>query len=329
MKYFFIIRNALINFIIFLFSIYIHSNSNYIKNDTLILQNEFLQVKIKKKGAEIISVFNKKKTFEHIWQADKKSWNQNAPILFPIVGKLKDGLYKIDNKIYNMKNHGFANYSNFKLISKSKNEVVLELTSTKQTLKEYPYKFKLVVKYTLLGNKVSIENTVKNIDSQEIYFSIGAHPGFNIPLNSNEKYNDYYLEFNQNETVSRLPLTKKKGLLSNNSIENYLDNSNKLKLNHKMFKDRAVILQGLKSSTVEIKSNNSDMSVKVGIENFPFLGIWTTSKSNEPYICIEPWFGISDNIDSNGDFKKKKGIQSLAIAKVFKMKYFIQIENKK
>lgn len=329
MKNFFLFRNAFTNFIIFLFSIYIYSNTNNIKNDTLLLQNDFLQVKIKKEGAEIISIFNKEKSFEHIWQADKKSWNQNAPILFPIVGKLKKGHYKIDGKKYKMKNHGFASYSNFEVVSKSKKEVILELTSNKKTLEEYPYKFKLIVKYTLKGNKVSVENKVLNTDSKRIFFSIGAHPGFNIPYNNNEKYSDYYLEFNKNENASRLPLTKEKGLLSNNSIPNYLNNSNKLNLNHKIFKDRAVILEGLKSTTVSIKSNHSETFVKFGIKNFPFLGVWTTSKLDEPYVCIEPWYGISDNINTNGDFKKKKGIQTLEKGKKFKMNYYIEIVNKK
>ena len=328
MKYHFLKYFYLKFIFLMLLTVNIYGGTKFIENNTILLQNEFLQVKIKKKGAEIISIFNKEKSFEHIWQASKKSWNQNAPILFPIVGKLKDGHYMIDDKEYKMKNHGFANYSNFEVISKSKNEVILELNSNEKTLKEYPYKFNLQVKYTLKGNKVSIENKVQNIDSKKIYFSIGAHPGFNIPFNNKEKYNDYYLEFNENETVSRLPLTKKKGLLSNTPIKKYLDNTNKLHLNHKMFKDRAVILEGLKSSTVEIKSNNSKMSVKLGIDNFPFLGIWTTSKFDEPFVCIEPWYGISDTENTSGLFKNKKGIQTLAIAKSFLMKYNITIENK-
>ena len=203
------------------------------------------------------------------------------------------------------------------------------IKSNEFTLKKYPYKFKLLVKYSLKKNKIKIEKRVENIDDKKIYFSIGAHPGFNIPLNSNEKYADYYLEFCQKETVSRLPLTKEKGLLSNTPINKYLDNSNKLQLNHKMFKDRAIILEGLKSSSVKIKSKNSNYSIKIGIKNIPFLGIWSTSKSNENFVCIEPWYGLSDNENSTGNFKNKKGIQSLEVAKKFTMKYYIEIENNK
>lgn len=329
MNSFLLKSNYLIFKIILLFSVSLYSNSKHINKDTILLENDYLKVKIKKKGAEIISLYNKEKSFEHIWQADKKSWNQNAPILFPIVGKLKNGKYFIDNKEYKMKNHGFASFSTFEIISKSKSKVVLSLESNASTLKKYPYKFKLIVKYTLKENKVLIENKVVNIDNKKIYFSIGAHPGFNIPINKKEKYTDYYLEFSQKETVARMPLTKKKGLLSNNYIQKYLDNTHRLQLNHKIFKDRAIILKSLKSSTVEIKSDFTDTSVKIGIENFPFLGIWTTSKSNENFVCIEPWYGVSDSENTQGNFQLKKGIQTLQTSKDFIMKYFIEIKNKK
>ncbi len=321
-------KPVFLSLFIFLFlKVNIYGKTNFIKNDTIVLQNNFLIVKIKKKGAEIISVFNKKKSFEHIWQADKNSWNQSAPILFPIVGKLKNGKYILDNKEYKMKNHGFASFSDFQVVSKCNKKAVFKLTSNSNTLKKYPFKFKLLVKYTLKGGKILIENTVENTDNKKMYFSIGAHPGFNIPFNKGEKYTDYYLEFNKTETIDRLPLTKKKGLLSTKVVKNYLANTNKLHLNHQMFKDRAVILKELKSSIVKIKSKNSNMSVRIQIKNFPYLGIWTTSKSNMPFICIEPWYGISDAINTNGNFKNKKGIQMLDTAKKFKMKYFIEIRN--
>lgn len=320
--------NYLLFFILLLFTRNIYSSEREINTDFIVLQNDFLVVKIKQKGAEIMSLFNKQKSFEHIWQADKNSWNQSAPILFPIVGKLKNGKYSIDEKDYKMKNHGFASFSNFEVVSKSNTKAVFKLKSNSITLKKYPFRFNLFVKYTLKGNKILIENRVENIDDKVMYFSVGAHPGFNIPFNNVEKYHDYYLKFNKTETVNRLLLTKKRGLLSDKYIKNYLANTNKLQLNHQMFKDRVVILEGLKSSIVEIKSDNSDMSVKIRIKNVPYLGIWTTSKSNMPFICIEPWYGISDSVNTNGNFKSKKGIQSLKKNKRFKMKYFIEIKNK-
>jgi galactose mutarotase-like enzyme len=204
---------------------------------------------------------------------------------------------------------------------------VLELIENEDTLKMYPFKFRLLVSYSLKGNRLSISNSVENRDAKEMYFSIGAHPGFNIPFTSDEKYDDYYLEFEQNETAARLPLTKKTGFLSNLKIEKYLENTNKLHLNHQLFKDRAVILEGLKSKIITIKSEASKMSITIGIANFPFLGIWTSYKKHAPFICIEPWYGISDYETTSGNFKTKKGIQSLKKGEVFDMDYFIEINN--
>jgi galactose mutarotase-like enzyme len=320
-------KSVFLTTFLFLVCVNFYGNTTVIKNDTLQLQNEILSVKIVTKGAEIISLFNKTVNFEHIWQGNKSTWNQHAPILFPIVGKLKNGSYNLDGKNYKMKNHGFASKSNFTVILNSNSEVILELESSPETLKKYPYKFKLLVKYTLKRNKLSVNYSVENTDDKEIFFSIGAHPGFNIPFEKGEKYNDYYLEFNKIETIARLPLTKEKGLLSTHRIEKYLDNTNKFHLNHQLFKDRAIIFEGLKSSTITIKSLHSAMNVTIGIKHFPFLGIWTAAKSDENYICIEPWFGISDVENTTGDFKTKKGIQSLTVGKSFSTTYFIEINN--
>ncbi len=163
--------------------------------DTIELHNKNLTVKISLQGAEIISMFNKKENIEHIWQAKKESWNHHAPILFPIVGKLKGGKYQIDDKEYKMKIHGFASKQEFSVKSQTKTSLVLEIRENSETLKIYPFKFRLQVSYILKGNRLSITNSVENTDTKEIFFSIGAHPGFNVPFKVNEEYNDYYLEF--------------------------------------------------------------------------------------------------------------------------------------
>ena len=319
-------KSFFLNVFLFLIASTFYANSSAIKGDTLQLENEYLSIKIKTKGAELISIFNKKEKFEHLWQGEQGSWNQQSPILFPIVGKLKNKIYLLDDKTYKMENHGFAFKQNFKLISQTNTQIVLALKETDETLKTYPFKFILYVTYTLKDNRLLVENKGVNTDTKEIYFSIGAHPGFNIPFSSDENYDDYYLEFEKNETVARLPLIKVNGFLSHQKTEKYLDNTSTLHLNHQLFKDRVVILEDLKSETVTIKSDTSKMSVTIGIANFPFLGIWTSYQKEAPFICIEPWYGISDYETTSGDFKTKKGIQSLQTTESFLMNYFIEIE---
>ncbi|MCK5781818.1 MAG: aldose 1-epimerase family protein [Flavobacteriales bacterium] len=303
------------------------SNSSQI--DTLKIENKFLSVLISTKGAEIISIKNKKDNTEIIWHGEEKSWDQHAPILFPIVGKLKNGSYNLEGETYKMGNHGFAYKSTFTVISKTKSEVVLEMTGNPEILKIYPYSFELQVKYELVNSKLNITNTVANTSNKDMYFSIGAHPGFNVPINNKGKYDDYFIEFNKKENADRLPLTKKEGMLSNVCIDNYLNDTKTLKLNHKMFSDRVIILEGLKSNSLTIKSKKSSTAIEIGIKDFPLVGVWTSSRSDAPFVCIEPWYGVTDYIDTDGDFKNKKAIQKLARKESFDMKYYIKLtENK-
>jgi len=301
--------------------------ANPIKADTITLENKHLRVKISTLGAEIISVYNKEADFEHLWQADKASWNQHAPILFPIVGKLKNKQYQLDGKTYKMKNHGFAALKQFQVLKKHPKKVVLQLKSNSETLKQYPFQFTLQVTYKLKGSKVSICNKVKNEDEKEMYFSIGGHPGFNIPITTNEKYSDYYLEFNKAEHATRLPLTKK-GYLSHQEKNNFLK-GNKLPLSHQLFKDRVVILDDLKSSYVTIKSDKSPYGIRIKIKDFNYVGVWCSRKKPNGFVCIEPWYGITDYEDTNGNLKTKKGIQKLLPKKKFLMKYNIKIKKLK
>ena len=299
--------------------------ANPIKTDTLTIENKHLRVKISTLGAEIISIYNKDQHLEHIWKGEKASWNQHAPILFPIVGKLKNKQYQLDGKTYKMKNHGFASHRKFKLFKKTRNKVTLQLQSDEVSLKIYPYQFVLQATYQLKGTQVCIHYTVKNTDNKDLFFSIGAHPGFSIPLQANETYNDYYIEFQKKEThISRLPLTPK-GFLSHTQKTNYTNNSNKIALSHQLFKDRVVILDGITSKWLKIKSDNAKIALKIGIKNFNFVGLWTSHKKDAPFVCVEPWHGITDYSDTTGNLKVKKGIQKLKSGKKFDMRYYIKI----
>jgi len=299
--------------------------SNPVKTDTITLENKFLKVKISTLGAEIISIYNKKEQFEHIWKGEKASWNQHAPILFPVVGKLKNKQYQLNGKTYKMKNHGFASYSPFTIIKKSNSKVVLQLKSNSETLKQYPFDFALTVTYKLCGKKLSINNTVENKSTNEMLFSIGAHPGFNVPFHKNATYNDCYLAFNKTENATRLPLTKK-GYLSHQKIKGFVKGK-KLPISHQLFKDRVVILDDLKSNTITIKSDYSTFGIQIGVKNFDYVGVWTSHKKDAPFVCIEPWYGITDYEDTTGQIKNKKSIQKLASGNKFAMKYYIKSIN--
>jgi len=167
------------------------------------IENEFLKVRVREYGAELISVFDKKNKIEHLWQADENIWGWHAPVLFPVIGRCLNDEIEIEGTKYKMKKHGFARKSNFKLLELSQEKMIFELTDSEATLKIYPYKFELLIGYRLSGNKLHVSYEVRNKDDKPIYFQIGGHPAFAVPFLENEKYEDYYLEFEQTENSSR------------------------------------------------------------------------------------------------------------------------------
>jgi len=289
------------------------------------IQNETLSVRINFKGAELSSIYNKKEKIEHIWQADSKVWARHAPILFPIVGQVKGGKYKVDGVEYSLGQHGFARDKVFMLEEITKTSAVFKLESDEDSLEIYPFKFELFVKYNLLGGKLDISYEVVNTDTKQILFGIGAHPGFTVPFNSKTNFEDYYLEFEKNETVDKLLLSNN-GLLSGEVHEKFLNNTNRIPLEYSTFSKDALIFENLQSSYISIKSNKTDVSLKMGIDNFPLLGIWTMPGKNAPYICIEPWYGVADSELSTGNFEEKKAINKLPVNGKFEMNFYIKIE---
>jgi galactose mutarotase-like enzyme len=283
------------------------------------IENEFLKVSAKDSGAELISIKNKKNNVEYLWQGDPKFWGRRAPVLFPIVGKVKGNQYRAEGKSYELPQHGFARDSYFEISDKKESSITFSLKSSPDTLKVYPYQFELHITYKLIKNKVEISYEVKNTDTKKIWFSIGAHPAFNCPLEPEAKLTDYYLEFEKEEQADKYLLED--GLL-NGKKEKMLNNEKKIQLTEELFKSDALIFKNLKSSSVSLKSSTGAASLIFNFKGFPFLGIW--SKPG-PFVCIEPWYGHADMVDFSGELKDKEGIQSLEKGSSFNCIYSMEI----
>jgi galactose mutarotase-like enzyme len=287
-----------------------------------IIENQLIRVKIASQGAELTSLELKEDNQEYLWQADPKYWGRHAPVLFPIVGKVKNDQYTVDGEVFKLTQHGFARDNEFELVEQEEQRVVYRLASNKELLKKYPYQFELDIEYKLVANRVEISYLVKNKDQKTIYFSIGAHPAFNWPLEEGETKEDYYLDFEENEGLRASLLAE--GLLSDTTIE-FLANNNSKPLAEELFRNDALILKGLKSKSVALKSKNSDREVKVEFAGFPYMGIWSPP-AGAPFICIEPWYGVADLKDSDGNFKTKEGIEILKAGAEFSCMYSISIK---
>ncbi len=285
------------------------------------LENNLVSVKVKSLGAELCSYYDKEENREIMWQADPNHWKRHAPILFPIVGKVENNTYKLDNKEFNLSQHGFARDQEFELLNKSENQVSLEISQTDETLKVYPFEFKLQVNLTLSGKELKVTYRVVNPTSKEIYFCLGAHPGFNCPFNLSSSFEDYILEFELDEKSDRLLLTPE-GFRSGKRSKEWL-NAKSINLTESLFNDDALIFDDLKSSYLKIKSNKTSSSLKVSWNNFPHMGIWKPL-NYAPFICIEPWNGMADQADIGNDFKDKFGVIKLASHSNFECSYSIE-----
>lgn len=289
----------------------------------IVLENEFLKVSIAGHGAEVTSIVGKKSGLEYVWSADKKYWGRHAPVLFPIIGKVKNNSYKIDKKTFQLHQHGFARDTDFVPLKESDTKAVFKLRYTEETLKIYPYKFELKITYTLSKDVLDVKYEVKNLDSKDIYFSLGAHPGFSCPFDKSTKFEDYYLEFEKDETADVYKLNED-GLLKRKS-EPFFKGENILKLNHDIFKDDALVFKDIKSEKISLKNDKDSKSLTVCFKGFPYLGLWTKADDAQ-FICIEPWYGHADYEDFDGDFSEKEGTIKLENGKEFKAGLSVKVE---
>lgn len=278
------------------------------------ISNSTLIASIKHAGAELFSLKDNQNQ-EYIWEGNPDFWGKHSPVLFPIVGTLKNNTYTINGKEYQLPRHGFARDMEFQLIDKTENSAVFSLQSNSETLKKYPFDFELQLIYTLNETTLDIAYKVINNSETKIPFSIGAHPAIALP----ENFENYSFKFEKEEDL-------KYSLLENDLISNKTESletiENLVPLNYKLFENDALVFKTLESNSLTILENSKPY-IKVNFEDFPSLGIWT--KNQAPFVCIEPWFGYSDTAENSGDLFEKEGILILDAKQTFNSKFSIQI----
>jgi galactose mutarotase-like enzyme len=278
------------------------------------LSNDVISAQINTLGAELCSLKNTENK-DFIWEGDPAYWGKHSPVLFPIVGTLKNNTYTHNNKEYILTRHGFARDMEFELVDQTANTATFSIQSNSTTLASYPFQFELQIQYTLFHSTLEIAYKVINKDNSAIPFSIGAHPAFALPCN----FENYSLEF---EKVEPLEYTLLENDLVSTQTETIATNSNFVPLTHKLFERDALIFKKLQSKSLTIVEKEIPR-LKVHFEDFPNLGIWT--KVGAPFLCIEPWFGYSDTTETNGNLFEKEGIIVLKSTDTFQTKFCIEI----
>lgn len=265
------------------------------------------ELKINELGAEMKSFTVN--GIQYLWVGDPAVWASSAPNCFPMTGGLRDDKYILDGKEYTLAKHGFAKGKMFTVESATDNTAVFLLKGDEETVKSFPFDFEFRVKYTLTDGKVTVEYNVTNCDDKTMYFSIGSHDGLATP----EGIEDYELVFPQKETLDTYTLF---GNLLGHEKTPVIENSDRIALNYNYFAIDALVFKEFKSHTCRLVNKKTGRGVQVDFPAAPCLVLWT--KPGAPYLCVEPWFGAADDIDSNYDITKKFGIRAVEAGKTFK-----------
>lgn len=274
-----------------------------------------LKIKVNNLGAELISVeFNGKEKLHD----GKNFWDRQAPILFPTVGRLRDNKTIIEEKEYEIPQHGFAKDMKFELMEKTKNKEIYELNSNEETLKKYPFKFTLNVEYEILEDTLKTKIKVINKDEKKMLFGLGGHPGFKLDMPQEE----YYFELEKEEQEVEF-MEVAGDYISNKPAKNILKENKIIEITKESFLNDAIMMKRLKSNKITLKQKKDSKPIlEFSFEDFPILAIW--SLPNAPYICLEPWFNYADRVEETGYFKDKEGIITLNPKEEFNCEFSVK-----
>ena len=286
------------------------------------LENENYSVQINGIGAELCSFKSKLNDLEYVWQGNPEYWASTAPVLFPIIGALKNGVYQHNGQKYSVPKHGFIRHNeNLVIKNKSESEITFSYGSNEDLKKDYPFDFQFEITFSLHENVLTVTHLVTNNRDAEMLFSLGGHPAFNCPLLPSENYEDYYLEFDQEQILETMVLSNN-GLLTDETFE-VICNRKQIDLTEDLFANDALIFKDIPSKNVVLKSKNHGHSVTVKYDDFKNLGVWAKYKA--PFVCIEPWLGVTDHENTTGIFKDKEGIMTLPANEKYQATFSIEI----
>ena len=280
------------------------------------IENEYLTAQIDDMGAQLHSLVTKDDGYEYLWQGNPDIWYGQAPVLFPVIGQLFEDKFRYDGKDYPLAKHGFARKMLFEAADVEGARAVFILRSNDETRGMFPFEFEFAVCFELVGRAIKVTHTVTNLDDKTMYFSCGAHPGFNCAIGD-------YLEFEESEEGAQVEKIDKENIIIGTKFDVELEEGKRLRLTPELFAEDALIFSNLNSNVVTLKSDNGDRSVRFDFGDAPFLGIW--AKPNAPYVCIEPWYGVNDDRIRYEDVSQKRGIESLEPEESFDLVWIAEL----
>lgn len=275
------------------------------------LRSDLLTVQADSLGAQLISI-QTKDGVELLWQANPAVWGRHAPLLFPIIGRLRDGKYTVGGVEYAISQHGFGRDSEFQVVEQTETSVTFQLEDSPKTQALYPFAFCLQVTYTLEGGKLTKTHRVVNRSQETMYYEVGGHDGFCTTLLPGEAMGDYYLEFPGQDQIVPFGMDEH-NFLTHSSQAYALQPGGRLPLPPQVFGLDTIVLEHLPVHQVTLANTKNPIRLTMDFEQFDYLGIWT-KPSQEPthYICIEPWTTLPECAFTDSALEHKPGIRVLA-----------------
>ncbi len=290
------------------------------------LTNALLSVTVEDNGAELTSIQSTKTGTEYLWNADPAYWKRHAPILFPIVGSLKNRSYTYQGQTYSLPQHGFARDMRFRPVSQSEQELWFSLESNEDTHKLYPFDFCLELGYRLEENRITAFWKVRNTGNCTLYFSIGGHPAFRCPIREGELQSDYYLLFDSDKPIHYL-LVDENGLAMKKPYdEQHILTTEEgfLPIYTHLFDRDALIVEENQFQRISLADSSKTPYLSVSFDA-PLFGLWSPAGKKAPFVCIEPWYGRCDSNDFSGTLEERAYGNSLEAGDVFEASYMITI----
>lgn len=286
------------------------------------IKNEFLTVTAAEKGAELQSILAADGT-EYLWQGDAKYWSDRALNIFPYVARLNEGKYRMGGSEHSMAIHGIAPYRDFVVTENNGIKMVFELRSDEATRAEYPREFVFRIVYALEGPELKVTFECENLDSKAMYFGLGGHPGFNVPMAKNKKFEDYRLRFGEASDAYRIGFDPD-CFVTHEDTPFALKNGTMLDLRHDLFDDDAIVLKSM-ARQVTLECDGDPHAVTVTFPQMQYVGFWHWPKTDAPYVCIEPWCSLPSDAGKITVFEEQKDLIRLEAGKTYTNTWSIRV----
>ena len=290
---------------------------------SITIKSSGISAQIRSLGAQLTSIQNTD-GLEYLWQGDAQHWSGQAPVLFPIVGTIRNGKTEIEGKTYEMKRHGFARNMEFQLLEQQEDRAVFSLRANEETREMYPFDFELQIIYRVEGCRLTNEYVVINHDSRQMPFVVGGHPAFNCPITAGENFEDYVVEFEKEETADCPSVNMSTGLIDFGNCRRVLDGERAIPMRHDVFYKDALIFDSLKSRKVKLYSKKSGKGVEMDFPGFDYLGVGSAANDG-PFVALEPWTGCATCEDEDDVMEHKRNMTKLQPGEKFSVAFSVTL----